>query len=352
MKILFVDIILDGHHRAYLDALISKAHYEAILALPERIENLECRQYLFSPIDFFHKKLKDYLNWLNEISTIADTESPDIIHFLYGDVFYKFFGLGLNQINKKYKTIITLHGKRNGKLYGYSIKAIFQQICMGVVHTDVIWKELKSAGIKNVYHIEYPCFASYENLNRESARIKMGLLPKGKVLGCLGSTRYDKGLDFLLESLKNVSADYEVIIAGKPEAWNEAHIKELAGDSWPYIHLLLKYLTDEEFQTALIACDIIVLPYRRSFNGASGPLTEGIWNNKVIIGPNHGSLGAMIKENHLGYTFESENIHSLAETIENALNSEFEYDNVALQYKASLSVEYFKHKYTELYHKK
>lgn len=70
-------------------------------------------------------------------------------------------------------------------------------------------------------------------------------------------------------------------------------------------------MTDEEFEMAIQAVDAIVLPYRKTFNGASGPLGEGVAKGKMIIAANHGSLGDIVEKNHLGYTFESENIEAL-----------------------------------------
>ena len=50
---------------------------------------------------------------------------------------------------------------------------------------------------------------------------------------------------------------------------------------------------------AINACDYIVLPYRYSFDGASGPLVDGVIADKIIIGANHGSLGNLINNNNL-----------------------------------------------------
>ena len=70
----------------------------------------------------------------------------------------------------------------------------------------------------------------------------------------------------------------------------------------------------------------------------------------MIIGSNHGSLGALIQKNHLGYVFESENPKELAKCISNALNSEFLYDQYAKSYQKSLDPQIFLQRYTELYH--
>lgn len=117
------------------------------------------------------------------------------------------------------------------------------------------------------------------------------------------------------------------------------------------VYKILRYLTDSEICTIVSASDIVVLPYRKIFDGASGPLVEGVAYGKTIIGPNHGSLGQIIKDNHLGYTFESENVDDLARTINKALSEKFTYDEYAEKYQKSLKTSYFIRSYTEIYKK-
>ena len=50
---------------------------------------------------FFNKKLLEYYKWTKEVKGIIKTEKPNVVHFLYGDVFYKYFGLGLEGLKKE-----------------------------------------------------------------------------------------------------------------------------------------------------------------------------------------------------------------------------------------------------------
>ena len=85
------------------------------------------------------------------------------------------------------------------------------------------------------------------------------------------------------------------------------------------------------------------------FDGASGPLTEGVNHKKMIIGPDHGSLGRIIEEHHLGYTFESENVLSLHDVIKTALEDDFSYDETADEYRNSLSPDTMRKQYESLF---
>ena len=93
------------------------------------------------------------------------------------------------------------------------------------------------------------------------------------------------------------------------------------------------------------------MPYRKIFDGASGPLAEGVAysNAKTIIGPSTGSIGQIIRDNHLGKCFETEDVNSLARTIDNMLEAGFEYDEIAKQYQNSLKVTVFQEESIKLF---
>lgn len=350
MKVLYVDIETGGHHQTYLKALMDIPGKENVLVLPEKIEGLNAKQYVFRKTDFFNKKLLEYYKWTKEVKGIIKTEKPDVVHFLYGDVFYKYFGLGLEGLKKKYKVINTIHALKKGKIGIVSLRRIMHLSSIGVVHTDAIFYEVKDAGIENVVHIEYPHFSTGYDIDKAGARKYYGLSENAFVLGCIGGTRYDKGLDILLKALQGVTGDFELLVAGAEDAIKREEIEELARPYRDRVKLYLNFLTDEEFEMAIQAVDAIVLPYRKTFNGASGPLGEGVAKGKMIIAANHGSLGDIVEKNHLGYTFKSENIEALRKVLNMAVQrTGFTYDKKANAYKNKLSINEFKKQYCKLY---
>ena len=179
---------------------------------------------------------------------------------------------------------------------------------------------------------------------------KAPMLKNAFVLGCIGGTRYDKGLDILLKALRSVTGDFELLVAGAEDAIKREEIEELARPYRDRVKLHLSFLTDEELEMAIQAVDAIVLPYRKTFNGASGPLGEGVAKGKIIIAANHGSLGDIVEKNHLGYTFESENIEALKKVLNMAIQrTNYTYDEKANAYKNKLSINEFKKQYCKLY---
>lgn len=347
MKIVYIDVSSKGHHKVYMKEIIEHNNCENILILPEKINDIECKQYIYSQVDMYNKRFVPFCNWINELKYIVEKECPDIVHFLYGDVFYKYFGYGLSQF-KKYKTIVTMHWTKANALGMISAKSIASKVDMMVVHTEYMKKKFSAGGIKNIAHIEYPQF-NIKKLKKKEAEKFWGINTDTNVIACIGGTRYDKGLDLLLDALNQVKAPFKLLIAGKAESFDEQFIRERAAGYIDNVVMKLDYLTDRELSCAINSADIIALPYRKMFTGASGPLTEGVCLDKIIVGPDHGSIGDIITANHLGYTFEAENVDSLADVMQKALSYDFVIDESYEEYKKRLSPEKFVKEYIRLY---
>lgn len=345
MKIVFVETNVDGHHKLYLQELI-KDKTDFTVILPQTCKDIPEDRQIIVKYDNKRLKFSVYRKWLKNVYKIIKEEKPDIVHFLYGDIFYRFFGFGLK---KKYNTVITFHVLRRSFLRDLSLRRIFSKIEKGVVHTKTIYDELKGLKINNTVHIEYPSFNSTICYPKGSSRKFFALPENKKILAAVGGTRADKGLDLLLEALKDVKKPFHLLVAGDNVSFSEKYIEEHAAPFIEHVTIFMKYLTDEEYSMVIDACDIAVLPYRKIFNGASGPLTDFAAMKKAVIGPSHGSMGEIIEDNHIGITFESENLKELSLAIEKMLDGEFVFDEIAEKYIETLKVKNFKKKYDELY---
>lgn len=352
MKILYVDAVLEGHHVTYMSALVNdNGSRNNIVVVPENVNECSCKQYYY-PKYTIKKGFLDYIKWLIYIKKIAKQEKADIIHFLYGDLFYQYFGIGLS-IFKGIRTIITFHqfrrGGMKGKVKDTILKHIMRRTKQGVVHTESLMLELKKLGIQNITHIEYPKFYHYENISKSKARDYFSIKPNVPVLGFIGIITEYKGFDILLEALKEVHQPFHLLIAGKPDSFDSDYIIQHTKTYSGKVTMILKYLTDKEFAMSLHACDIVVLPYKRFFDGASGPLCEGVWLKNTIIGSNHGSLGYTIEKNNLGVTFETENAKDLTRAIEDVLSGKYRWNEKTEKYRLSLMPERFLMDYRRLY---
>lgn len=349
MKILAIDTALDGHHGAYLRGITNVKDAEFVLALPrDPGEFLDRKVIVYHPMDFGKKRLGAYVRWMREIRRLAKQEQPDVIHWLNGDHFYKYFGLGLSRFHR-WPMVVTLHWVRPGRLQRMSLRAFCSKADRVVVHSEYLLKELRQLGISNGVHIEYPQFRAMREISRQEARQYWHIPSDAPVLLALGNTRFDKGLDLLLDALHRVHAAFRLLIAGKPDAFDQAFMDAHTQGYADRVHTALRYLTDDEIQLAVAAADVVVLPYRFSFNGASGPLGEGVCRDACIIGAGHGNLGDTIRTHHLGYTFETENPEDLARVLTRALASPFAPDETYRRYKASLDPALFAAQYQKIY---
>lgn len=349
MKVLFVDNSCEGHHKQYICALVSSTNFESVLIIPERISELDKKQYV-NKINIEKKNPVGYWKFIRFIKKVANTERVDVIHFLSIDPMVKYFGVFLNTLKSKYKIVVTFHHFRYSRLHSIARQMIFSRCYCGVVHTRSLKAVAESENIKNCVHIEYPNFKPATKVNKKTARNYFGINNDDvPVLGAVGGTRLNKGLDILLLALKEVKVPFYLLIAGKEETFGRDFIEENSRTYADKLRLNLKYLTDEEMEIALVASDVIVLPYRKSFDGASGPLGEGVALKKMVVGAAHGSLGDLIRTNHLGFTFQSENVNDLAKVLNEALTSDWKVDNKYIAYQKMLSPQKFCQSYSELY---
>ena len=107
-----------------------------------------------------------------------------------------------------------------------------------------------------------------------------------------------------------------------------------------------KFLSDEEYKEEIVNSDVILLPYKKIFSGNSGPMTDGIYTNKFILGPDEGNLGFLINKYSLGLTFEQENPKDLADKISKLLNINLKKNH---KYADQLSVDKFIEKHKLIY---
>lgn len=340
MKVMYVDTSVYGHHLIYLNNLLQISPSESFAVLPVKEGNVagRCRKISEPTIRTF----SGYRKWIKELIKIAVEEEPDIIHFLDGDSIMRYFGWGLSRFRSS-KVVITFHHFFPGKLREISMKCMLGQARTGVFHTEEIIKKVRKFGCQNVRCISYPCFL---NISIEKGT---GYKNNPPVLLALGGTRYEKGLDLLLEALNSIKLPFRLIIAGGVTDFDEKFVERAVQSYRSNVECNLSGLKDEEVVAYMQHADVIVLPYRKIFDGASGPMCDGVYLGKAILGPNHGSLGDLIQKHHVGYSFESEDVDDLIKGLNRILSTSFVYDEVAAEYQKSLRPEIFRNSYLTLY---
>lgn len=333
MKIYLVDNANDGHHKVYQNTL-------------NKINNTQILNKIIKFTDFkenFIKAYKERSNFFEYVN--SKTNKGDIIHLLYIDSLYK-CPLIDRKLNKDKKYIGTLHWIPKDVFRQNLLKRFSKKMKLIIVHSEFLEEELCKIGIKNVKTIEYPSFLNTYNKYIEKDKE----LQDKVVISCLGGTRKDKGLDILSEAFKFIDSKFKkkivFNICGIEQDIKYDDIIKNAKENNINIICKNKFLTEEEYAEEIYKTDVILLPYRKIFTGNSGPMTDGIYADKFILGPNDGNLGYLIKKYNLGSTFKQENCRDLAKEIEKTTQIEVKKNH---RYKNELSIDKFNEKYTDIY---
>lgn len=175
--------------------------------------------------------------------------------------------------------------------------------------------------------------------NRKEIRLKWNMGDK-KYLLFFGQIKKAKGLDILLKAMAHVEENIHLVIAGKVWQTNFDSYQEqidtlnLQEDVTTHI----RFMTDEERDELFIACDAVVLPYKKIFQ--SGVMQVAMSYKIPIIASDIEPFAELIGKNEFGYLFKTEQVEDLAKELNSVLSNskeaklkaEFAYDMAATEF--------------------
>lgn len=332
-----------GHHKLYYDELLKIDGVKLLLDENDFKPRKNLPGYFLSRIFFVYRSVKRALKG-----------DGALLHFLYLDALYVacFF---LKIKKRGLRLTGTLHQLPQNEKKMRLLRRFAENFDYIVVHSDYIKSILVKSGIENVEVIDYPVFHALKLEGRETIRRREGLQPEQIVLSALGGTRHDKGLDILLEAFKYLPSPSKerlfLNVVGREEYFKKDYICEKMQSYSIVGRVKTEFLTDQEFQENVILSDLLVIPYRRYFNGNSGPMIEAAFRDIPVIGTDYGNLGTLVRVNELGYTFEAENSRKLAEQLDLFVKQGWQPGAKSALYKSKLTVEVFRTAYERLYKK-
>ncbi len=232
--------------------------------------------------------------------------NPDIVLISYWMPFFApAFGKIAGILKKKGIKVIGImhnviaHEKRFGD---ESLTKYFFNKCDGfVLLNKSSEKDLLSLKPDAKYIIHsHPLYDHYGNkIDKSTARNKLGIPENKKVILFFGFIRDYKGLDLLIESIKDLNDDYLLLIAGEVYG-NFKKYDELI-DSLGVrnkINLQVRYIPETEIPVFFSASDVCVLPYRTATQ--SGIAGIAYHFDLPVIVTNVGGLAEMVEENKTG----------------------------------------------------
>lgn len=172
---------------------------------------------------------------------------------------------------------------------------------------------------KYIIH-SHPLYDHYgSKLDTVAARNKLNIAPDKKVILFFGFIRDYKGLDLLIESMKDLTDDHLLLIAGEVygnfKKYDEL-IDKLGLRS--RINLQIRYIPETEIPVFFSAADVCVLPYRSATQ--SGIVGISYHFDLPVIVTNTGGLAEMVEENKTGIIITNPETAKISEEIKRYFN--------------------------------
>jgi glycosyltransferase involved in cell wall biosynthesis len=99
---------------------------------------------------------------------------------------------------------------------------------------------------------------------REIVLSELGLNPAIPMVSCLGAIRPYKGFTLAVDAVSRLGGRVQLVIAGDPKTETDAAELEALRANRPWLRLMLRRTSDQEFSDVLSASDALLLPYRRA----------------------------------------------------------------------------------------
>ena len=197
--------------------------------------------------------------------------------------------------------------------------------------------------IKIVPHGDMDFIYNVDILKEEArAQIKINLEEDEYLILFFGQVKKVKGIDILLKSFAKVIKHQKVklLIAGK--LWKndsmEYHTIVKDNNLNDKVIFRLAFIPAKDVPLYFKSADIVVLPYKKVYN--SGVLLRAMDYGSTLIVSDLAPLVNIIKHGETGLVFESENVNSLSQSIEDLLNNKILREDLKYNAKRYLDENY------------
>lgn len=263
------------------------------------------------------------LNWIS-VGNQLRKERPDLIIVRY---WLPFMGPALGTILRKVKKnkhtkIICIadnilpHEKRPGDkpFTKYFLKSCDAFITM----SEKVMSDLRSfENNKPAVQVTHPLYDNFgEPIEKATARKQLGLPTDEKIILFFGFIRKYKGLDILLEAMKDKriqEAGIKLVVAGEFYEDEKPYLQQIENlGIKETVILKTNFIPDSEVKYYLCAADAVVQPYRNATQSGVTPLAYHF--EKPMIVTNVGGLPALVPHEKAGLVVSPDAI-SVAEGI-------------------------------------
>lgn len=198
-----------------------------------------------------------------------------------------------------------------------------------IVHSEEDSRHLQDlqpgAVILKGHHPTYAEFGSTAPHTKQQARRALGIPEEIKTLLFFGLIRPYKGLRYLIEAMRPVAAklDCQLLVAGEFYEDKQPYLDLIAAlELKDRIHLIDRYIPNEEVSLYFAAADVVVLPYVSATQSGIVQIAFGL--DRPVISTNVGGLPEAVDHGKTGLLVEPENSERLAEAILEYFHSDLE----------------------------
>jgi glycosyltransferase involved in cell wall biosynthesis len=317
--------------------------------------NTACKYILKEPSTYpaflkirFFKYLYHLSKYLYNAVIIKPEKNIKVVHLLFP--FYLTDLITTSRLKRKgVKVILTVHeifphkpflgGKTDMKI----IKKMYKNSDLLLVHSDSLKNELLDLfslppdKIRVIPHGYFELPLSFVDVI--TLRRKYHVPFDKKILLFFGTIRENKGLDILLNVMKDIKKDFFLLIAGQIAGASEPsadYYKEIikANNISDSVCWVERYITEEETAEVFKISHTVVLPYKKSFHAQSGVLNLAIGYEKPCVVSDVGGIGETVREYNIGIVVTPEDVHDLQRGIRNIFQDnikfgfdQYKYDN-------------------------
>lgn len=270
-------------------------------------------------------RLLDTINPLSYLKTTKEIAKykPDLLIMKFWMPFFApslgFVAAGLRKRGTKIVTVldnVIPHEKRPGDIQ--LIRYFLNRNDAFIAMSDTVKRDLLSlkpnAKVELKPHPIYDHFGAI--ISKESARQKLQLDLTKRTILFFGFIRDYKGLDLLIDAAKNLTDDFQIIVAGEVYGNFEKYQKRIESNGVSEkFKLFIRYISDDEVTVFFSAADVCVLPYKSATQ--SGIVQIAYNFDLPVIATNVGGLSEMIYHNETGLLLDKNDASTLAENITN-----------------------------------
>jgi glycosyltransferase involved in cell wall biosynthesis len=154
--------------------------------------------------------------------------------------------------------------------------------------------------------------------SRAEARARLGLPAEPRIVLLFGVASYVKGSDLLMQAIDTLSPGFDICLVGKvggefQSGWG---VDRYRGTAWEsHLHVVSRFVTEEEKGLYYSACDAVVLPYRYGFMMTSGQIHNAVSYGRALIACDQFEIGRYTRDYGLGLVFKTEDVDALRQAL-------------------------------------